>query len=234
MDDGRHGRSIARGGERALVAVPAEVLDERPETPRVADGATESDHRESVSRIVLYVSGSYDRLVTHFYRRLPLRPVEAVAARAVGRRETGAEGSTLNGTPDDRSGMEVLVPIDGSDPSFRALEFAAEFARRFEADLHVVHITDVATDATEEITDRAREVLAAEGIEATPEVSTDLELSSRPSSKIGRDILDLVEERGYDHVVMGHHDSGAVERVILGSTAQTVIQNDEVPVTVVS
>lgn len=125
------------------------------------------------------------------------------------------------------------MPIDGSDPSFRALEFAAEFSRRFEASLHVVHITDVETDATQEITDRAREVLEEEDIEDTPEIAIDLEMSSRPSSKVGQDILDLVAERGYDHVIMGHHGSSAVERVILGSAVETVVRSKEVPVTII-
>jgi nucleotide-binding universal stress UspA family protein len=129
--------------------------------------------------------------------------------------------------------MNVLVPVDGAEPSFRALEFAAEFSRRYEAGLHVVHVTDRETDATEAILERAREALEEEGIEDTPELSTDLELSSRPARKVGQDILDLVEERDYDHVVMGHQDSGTVERAILGSAAETVIQSDEVPVTIV-
>ncbi|WP_158058522.1 universal stress protein [Halorussus halophilus] len=129
--------------------------------------------------------------------------------------------------------MQILVPIDGSDCSFRALEFATEFARRYEASLHVVHITDAETDATDDIADRARELLAEAGIEDQPEVSTDVELTFRPANRVGEGILELVEERGYDHVVMGHHGSGAVERAILGSAAHTVIEEEAVPVTIV-
>ena len=129
--------------------------------------------------------------------------------------------------------MEILVPIDGSDCSFRALEFAAEFARRFEASLHVVHISDAETDATDEITDRAREFLVEAGIKDEPEVSTDVRLAFRPGERVGEDILELVEERGYDHVVMGHHGSGTVERAILGSAAHTVVEEEAVPATIV-
>ncbi|MFC4552140.1 MULTISPECIES: universal stress protein [Halorussus] len=130
--------------------------------------------------------------------------------------------------------MEVLVPIDGSECSFRALSFGVEFARRFDASLHVVHITDSETDATEDILERAREVLAEEDVDCEPELSTDVGLEFRPADRVGKDIVDLVEERGYDHVVMGHHGSGsAIERAILGSAAHTVVEEEAVPVTVV-
>lgn len=129
--------------------------------------------------------------------------------------------------------MKVLTPVDGSECSFRALEFAIEFARRFEASLHVVHVTDEETDATDEILARARERLEAAGVESEPEVSTDVDLAFRPAERIGRDILDLVESRGYDHVVMGHHGGGTVERAMLGSAAHTVVEEEAVPVTIV-
>lgn len=129
--------------------------------------------------------------------------------------------------------MRLLVPVDGSDCSERALRFGAEMARRFEADLHVVHITDMETEATEVIIERAREILVEEGIDDVPEVDIELDLGFRSSSKVGEAILEIATEEGYDHVVMGHHGSGAVERAILGSAAETVIQSDDVVVTVV-
>jgi nucleotide-binding universal stress UspA family protein len=129
--------------------------------------------------------------------------------------------------------MDVLVPIDGSECSFRALDFAIEFVRRFEASLHVVHLSDSETDATDQILDRARERLREEGVADEPEVSTDVNLAFRPAERVGKDILELVSERGYDHVVMGHHGDGAVERAILGSAAHTVVKEESVPVTIV-
>lgn len=127
----------------------------------------------------------------------------------------------------------ILCPIDGTETSFRALEFAAEMTHRFDSDLDVVHITDEPTDATDQILERARRVLEEAGVDAVPTVSTDLDLDFRPNDRVGKDILDLVETRGYDHVVMGHQGSGTVERAILGSAAETVLRDESVPVTVV-
>lgn len=133
----------------------------------------------------------------------------------------------------DPERMQILVPIDGSDCSFRALEFAADMAPRYDASLHVVHVTDSRNDATEELLERARDVLDTHGVDDDPDVHTDVSLDFRPSNRIGQDVLALVEEEGYDHVVMGHHGSGAVERAILGSVTETVMDAKRVPVTVI-
>jgi nucleotide-binding universal stress UspA family protein len=128
--------------------------------------------------------------------------------------------------------MEILVPIDGTDCSERALEFAVTFANRFDASIHVVHFSDRKTDATETILSRAGDALVAAGFDDDPEL---LERGSgvRDANEIGKAILELVAEHGYDHVVMGHETQGTVGRAILGSAAETVVRAEQVPVTVV-
>lgn len=129
--------------------------------------------------------------------------------------------------------MHILVPIDGSDASFRALRHGAEMAKASKADLSIVHFTDEETDSTQTLMNRASDVLDEVGVDAEPEVSTDVELEFRPGERVGKDILELVDARDVDHIVMGHHGSGAVERAILGSAAETVLESRRVPVTVV-
>jgi len=129
--------------------------------------------------------------------------------------------------------MDILVPIDGSAASDRALRFAADLANGLGSTLHVVHITDAETEATDEIVAHAREILDEEGVAGDPAVEIDVDLDFRPAQRIGEDILDMVEEHGYDHVVMGHHGQGAVERAMLGSAAETVVRAAAVPVSVI-
>lgn len=129
--------------------------------------------------------------------------------------------------------MKILCPIDGSDTSFRALRFAAGMVDRYDGTLEVVHFSKTADEASNQILQRASDVLAEEGIDVEPSIATDLELEFRPSDRVGEDILNLVEEIGVDHVVMGHHGSGMVERAILGSATETVVRADQVPVTII-
>jgi nucleotide-binding universal stress UspA family protein len=129
--------------------------------------------------------------------------------------------------------MEVLVPVDDSDCSFRALGFGADMAARYDAGLHVVHFADEESNATDAVVERAERVLNARGVDADPEVSTAFDVAVRSGGRVGSDILDLVDERGSDHVVMGHHGAGTIERAILGSAAETVLRAEKVPVTVI-
>jgi nucleotide-binding universal stress UspA family protein len=128
--------------------------------------------------------------------------------------------------------MKILTPIDGSECSIRAVEFAVELAVRFGAELHVVHFSDSETDATDIVLNRARDAIADTELETEPELSL-LELNAVPGNQVGKEILRLVDERDFDHVVMGHHGSGTIERAILGSAAETVVRDESVPVTVV-
>jgi nucleotide-binding universal stress UspA family protein len=129
--------------------------------------------------------------------------------------------------------MHILVPIDGSDASIRALRMGARMVTGAGDELTVVHITDEETDATDAILARAAEVLDELGVDAEPTISTDLDLEFRPGNRVGEDVLALVEVGDVDHVIMGHHGAGALERAILGSATRTVVEAGRVPVTIV-
>jgi nucleotide-binding universal stress UspA family protein len=129
--------------------------------------------------------------------------------------------------------MEILAPVDGSDCSFRALGFAAEMADRYDGSVDVVHFAEAETDATDAVVDRAERILESQGVDADIEVSPDLDVEFRLGDRVGEDVLDLVEARGYDHVVMGHSDASTLERALLGSAVETVVDAERVPVTVI-
>lgn len=128
--------------------------------------------------------------------------------------------------------MDVLVPMDGSERSEDALRFAVDFANRYDGSVHVVHITDHPANEEPEIVENARSIIEEAGLADEPEVRINVS-KFRWSDRVGKEILKLVEEEGYDHVVMGHHGTGALGRAILGSAAETVVRSSTIPVTVV-
>lgn len=132
----------------------------------------------------------------------------------------------------EESDMNILVPIDGSDCSHRALEYAIEVAARFDGSIQVVHITDHRTEATAELLDRAEQTLESEEISEKPEVVFEMK-KFRRSNVVGAEILRIAAEGEYDHIVMGHHGTGGIGKAILGSAAETVLADTERPVTVV-
>lgn len=130
--------------------------------------------------------------------------------------------------------MQLLVPIDASDSSFDALRFAIEFARGFDADLAVVHFAAERSDTTDGLFERARAALAEGGIDAEPElIETEVVTESGAARKVGERIVSLAEERGYDHVVMGRATSGRLERFVVGSASEAVVEESTLPVTLI-
>ncbi|MFC7134553.1 MULTISPECIES: universal stress protein [Salinibaculum] len=137
----------------------------------------------------------------------------------------------------------ILVPLDESDPSKKALDFAVE--QYPEATLVAVHaidphdlepMTGIETIGSydelisnyekraKRILNKARETAEASGVDIETE---------RLSGRAGRAIVDYVEDNDIDHVVIGSHGRRGTTRVLLGSVAETVIRRSPVPVTVV-
>ena len=129
--------------------------------------------------------------------------------------------------------MKILVPIDGSKSSMGAIQFATEFARRYDTSLDVVHFRKEQSEAGEEVLRKARELLAEEAVDADLRIELDSDLKFRPGNRVGKLILQLVEEDEYDHVIMGHHGAGAVDNAMMGSATKRVSRAGRVPVTIV-
>ncbi|MFB6156419.1 MAG: universal stress protein [Haloferacaceae archaeon] len=131
--------------------------------------------------------------------------------------------------------MRVLVPMDRSERSARALEHAVDMAAERGGTVDVVHYTETAGDDPDVIRERVRETCADADVECGDvEVVTDVRIGHvRSSNRVGRNVVELVDGRGYDHVVMSHHGTGRVGRALLGSAAETVVRNAPVAVTVV-
>lgn len=127
--------------------------------------------------------------------------------------------------------MDVVVAIDASDASERALTFALELTDSHEGTLHVVHLSDAETDGTDQLLADARETLANSAAE--PELVLTDQFDVRPTARVGKEALRVAKERDADHLVMGHSRVGAAESAILGSAAKTVVRATDLPVTVV-
>jgi nucleotide-binding universal stress UspA family protein len=124
---------------------------------------------------------------------------------------------------------KILLAYDGSNPSRKAFDFAADLAQRYKAALHVLTVAqtlelgdDVETEAVIEHSMNYRKRLlrnvehrAAElGVEAHFEVAV---------GHAAQQILDHAERLGADLVVLGHRGHGALDRWRLGSVTHRVI-----------
>jgi nucleotide-binding universal stress UspA family protein len=142
-------------------------------------------------------------------------------------------------------GQHVLVPIDGSDHSEKALEYVLDEIP--EPKITLLRVIDPVNimgygddeyfdikgyqeevkrqqDRDEAMLEDYREKATARGIEAETILTT---------GKPARRILETVETNGVDHIVMGSRGRSGIGRVLFGSVAETVTRRASVPVTIV-
>ena len=142
-------------------------------------------------------------------------------------------------------GKHVLVPVDGSEQAETAFRYVLdEYPESAVTLLHVVTPTSMLAYSDEDYFDvesyqaelrRQREhgeqileAFAADAADRGIEADT-VVTSGRPA----RRILEVADERGVDHIVMGSHGRSGVGRVVFGSVAETVTRRAGVPVTIV-
>jgi nucleotide-binding universal stress UspA family protein len=137
----------------------------------------------------------------------------------------------------------IIVGIDGSEGSSRALHFAAEEARVHDLPLRIVAAWQaefpvyagglvapppVLPTELEQATRRKAENEAAEVLEHHPGVSGDVVVRDGSASAV------LVEEsRGADMLIVGSRGRGGFTGLLLGSVSQQCAQHATCPVVIV-
>jgi nucleotide-binding universal stress UspA family protein len=136
----------------------------------------------------------------------------------------------------------ILCPIEFSDPSTRALEYALTLAEETGARLILLHVVELLVDASQ---------FSEVGHFSLPEYQRHLEENARArlrssvpeearvwctpvervmTGKAYRVILDVAEQEHAELIVMGVHGKGALNRWLFGSTTQHVIRGARCPV----
>lgn len=128
----------------------------------------------------------------------------------------------------------LLVPMDDSDPARAALEYALEYFPN--AEITVCHAIDdleagYADQPSAAQADAEPEIFAdAERIAAEHDTTIETQIVSGTAAEA---ILEFARENGIDGIVMGSKGRSGVSRVLLGSIAEQVTRQADVPVTVV-
>jgi nucleotide-binding universal stress UspA family protein len=122
----------------------------------------------------------------------------------------------------------VLVPIDFSPASTVALDCAFTWARRFRANLILLHVLDPHMMNEDQANRKLSGMVALED-------HRDLNVRTVVTRGEALDrILSSVWEHNADLVVMGIHGRGFLDRLFLGSVTIGVLRNIEVPILTVS
>jgi nucleotide-binding universal stress UspA family protein len=135
----------------------------------------------------------------------------------------------------------LLVPLDFSDCSMRALDYALALAEQFGSKIILLHIVEpaaypenylVASPALDETNQNLLES-ARERLLAVSRKRIGHRLPAETLVRMGRahsEIPDTAEALGADLIVLGTHGYTGLKHVLLGSTAERVVRHAPCPV----
>lgn len=132
--------------------------------------------------------------------------------------------------------MNILVPVDGSPASLRALDYA--IAHYPEASFVLLTVQNVAI-ASELMYSDWQELLEQAAAEALKEATAKSEAARVRFETfvrmggIAETIAQVAREKSIDHIVMGARGLGSIQGLLLGSVATKVIHLAEVPITLI-
>ena len=142
---------------------------------------------------------------------------------------------------------KILVPVDDSQASLKALNEACKIAQETQATIAMVHVIDLAQfswgctgylqsgevhnvgeEAGNRVLGAAREVVARYN-----NVKTEEHVLENAGEKVAHVLAKKVTEYGCDLVVMGTHGFSGVMHLLMGSVAEGVLRQVDIPVMLV-
>lgn len=122
--------------------------------------------------------------------------------------------------------IRILVGVDGSNSSKRALVEAVSCAKNFSGTVKVITVYKQGmAEKAEEVLKEAKQYLDEKGVE----YSTAAILGSNPA----RALRTIAEHENFDLIVVGNRGWGSKASILLGSVSRRVVANAECNVLVV-
>ena len=137
--------------------------------------------------------------------------------------------------------LKILIAVDGSDHANHAIEAVAKMRRNsleLEATLLCVSpdplfygdYTASTIRHIEEDQNRQQDAVLEKATRRAEELGLPLAATARAQGVVANEIIRVAEQRQVDQIAMGTRGMGALGSAVLGSVAQRVIHQSQVPV----
>ncbi len=139
----------------------------------------------------------------------------------------------------------ILVPVDGSETSYAAVDKAVEIAKAFNSKVTVVQVLAldpyiaaeyITAAQTNDLVERARTAILKTLDEAKAKFAAagiDAETQLLEGQVIYTEIVKAAESLNTDLIVIGSHGRTGFKKLFLGSVAQSILGQANVPVMVI-
>lgn len=130
----------------------------------------------------------------------------------------------------------VLVPIDGSKTSLRALNSAIEIAQMSGAEITILHVIPTVEESAKSRVSKFEKQLEKQGKDILDDASLVAKKqkikykTSLIRDSPGHAIVRLAKKGKFDHIVMSTTGTGSAQGDMLGSVSNYVVHKAEIPV----
>lgn len=121
----------------------------------------------------------------------------------------------------------ILVPLDLSDISFKAISYAKEFKKKFNSKLYFLHVLVMLESMAKW---EAVEKMEEEIKRKMGDVSEEGEILVEKSPDAASGILKAIRDISANLIIMTTHGRGGIEKALFGSVTERVIRESEIPV----
>lgn len=138
--------------------------------------------------------------------------------------------------------QHILVPVDGSEPSKRALERAVYIARNCHSELTVLYVVDMNKEISSweqvstggyipgELKEKGYQILLDMMREIPKEIPAEAVVRIGDPAK---EIVAYTEEREFGLIVIGNRGFSQLKQIVLGSVSQYVLLRVTIPTLIV-
>lgn len=136
----------------------------------------------------------------------------------------------------------ILLPVDFSESSSKALHYAVKLAQLFHAEIFVLHVIvfvppppQMLALETEELNLKYREAATRHLAEWHKKIDPEIKSKSliRNGTAADHEIVEAARETQSDLIVIGNHGRTGLARMLIGSTAEHVVRLAPCPVLVI-
>lgn len=138
--------------------------------------------------------------------------------------------------------QKILVPVDGSGPSKRAVAKAAYLAGLSGAKLTLVNVVDlnkqISTFEQVSTGGYVPSELKEEGYQLLAELMHEVPPTVKAKALVeigapGETVVEMCEEQKFDLIVIGSRGQDAIQRLVMGSVSEYVMHHSTCPMLVV-
>lgn len=139
---------------------------------------------------------------------------------------------------------KILIPVDGSNAAWKALDYAIELGKKFESTLIPVHVVEpvvllpvadsfpyIPPELLTDMQNLGEKLLKTAGerlVNYPHSYQTKLAYGNPPSK-----ILDIAEEEQCDAIAMGSKGLTGIKEFLLGSVSTNVVHHAKIPVLII-